>query len=105
MHLPDNRPGHRSGRERVMLVDENHQVDDFCERLRVLLIILRAQVQTRRISGTTRNVVDVDTLTDSARCRRVLGRVSQSSDRAMVWYELLRSAGGFWMPFRVGAVS
>ena len=74
----------RSGRERVMFVDENHQVDDLCERLRVLRDHLHAHVPTRRISGTTRNVVDVDTLTDSARRRRV-SRASASSPVIEPW--------------------
>ncbi len=72
MHLPDNPTGpRRSGRERVMCVDENHQVDDSCERLRVCRDHLHVHAQTRRISGTARSVWDVDTLTDSVRRRRV----------------------------------
>ena len=86
MHLPDNRLGRPcSGRERVMFVDENHQVDDSCERLRGLRDHLHAHVQTRRIRGIASGVVDVDTLTDRAR--------PQSSDRAMVSYALIWDCG------------
>jgi hypothetical protein len=77
MHLPDNRLGRlRSGRERVMFVDANHQVDDSCERLRVLRDPLHAHVQKRRISGNASGVDDVDTLTDSASRGPVLPSVS-----------------------------
>lgn len=109
MHLADDRLGRpRSGRERVMFVDENHQVDDSCERLRAFRDHLHAHVQARRISGNTRRVDDVDTLTDSARRRRV-SRASassaprampQSSDRAMVCNDPIRVAGEL-EPFRV----
>ena len=108
MHLPDDRLGRpRNGRERAMFVDENRQVDDSCERLRVLCDHLHAHVQTRRISATARDVVDVDTLTDSARRGRVSRAsassvrraVPQSSDRAMLCHELIRVAGEL-EPFR-----